>query len=295
MRAGFPEFAASSRVFQFRKLQRESSSVLSRQQWSRAWVALVVIAILAASWLPAIQDMASHVVDASLKKALIVFAALRGLNGLVSVAQGTEIQGGVVLAQVSVAVGQVLDPINDLLEQASTVMMWATVSLGIQKAILVLSGHWFISALISAVAVGWAAAHYFGKSLPWLTRLMLLMFIVRFLFPVMAIGSYAVFDTFLSREFGQAEQVITKAAGSANQEASAGLGGITNAASIVERVKKVVENLPEAIVRATASFIIQTILLPLAMLWALVYVGRGFLNAPRSVRPSMISAAQESR
>ncbi|MEN9418189.1 MAG: hypothetical protein RI988_1809 [Pseudomonadota bacterium] len=268
--------------------------MLSRQQWSRAWVALVVIAILAASWLPAIQDMASHVVDASLKKALIVFAALRGLNGLVSVAQGTEVQGGV-LVEVSVAVGQVLDPINDLLEQASTVMMWATVSLGIQKAILVLSGHWFISALISAVAVGWAAAHYFGKSLPWLTRLMLLMFIVRFLFPVMAIGSHVAFDTFLSREFGQAEQVITKAAGSASQEASAGLGGITNAASILDRVKKVVENLPEAIVRATASFIIQTILLPLAILWALVYVGRGFLIAPRSVRPSMISAAQESR
>jgi hypothetical protein len=50
-------------VFQFRKLQRESSSVLSRQQWSRAWVALVVISILAASWPPALQDMASQVTE----------------------------------------------------------------------------------------------------------------------------------------------------------------------------------------------------------------------------------------
>jgi len=247
---------------------------------SQRLVVSAAVAIVIASCAPGLQSMATHVVDSSLKSAAITFASLRALNGFISVVQGTEVSAGAILGQVSIAIGQILDPINDMLEQASTVMLWATVSLGIQKAVLALCGNWVISALITLTAIGWAAAFVMGKSYTALNRVMLIMFLVRFLFPVMAVGSHAVFDTFFAKDLTDAQREVATAAGDAGKESSGVLSRLMNPKETVEQATRIARNLPETIVRVTASFLIQTIVLPLFMLWALLYVGRGFFRPP---------------
>jgi len=80
----------------------------------------------------AIDDEAKKMVDDSFKQAIIVFGSAKALNGVISLAQGTQLD----LPFVIVAIGQVLDPINDLVEQFSLVMLASLTSLGIQKILL---------------------------------------------------------------------------------------------------------------------------------------------------------------
>ena len=79
-----------------------------------------------------IDDNAKKLVDDSFKQSVIIFGSAKALNAVISLAQGTQLN----LPFVIVAVGEVLDPINDLIEQFSLVMLASMVSLGIQKILL---------------------------------------------------------------------------------------------------------------------------------------------------------------
>ena len=79
-----------------------------------------------------LDENSKKLVDDSFKQAVIVFGSAKALNGVISLAQGTEIN----LPFVVVAVGEILDPINDLVEQFSLIMLASLVSLGIQKILL---------------------------------------------------------------------------------------------------------------------------------------------------------------
>ncbi|MBP7770183.1 MAG: hypothetical protein KA055_03585 [Aliarcobacter sp.] len=79
-----------------------------------------------------IDENSKKLVDESFKQAAIVFGSAKALNGVISLAQGTELN----LPFVVVAVGEILDPINDLVEQFSLIMLASLVSLGIQKILL---------------------------------------------------------------------------------------------------------------------------------------------------------------
>ena len=79
-----------------------------------------------------LDENSKKLVDDSFKQAAIVFGSAKALNGVISLAQGTEIN----LPFVVVAVGEILDPINDLVEQFSLIMLASLVSLGIQKILL---------------------------------------------------------------------------------------------------------------------------------------------------------------
>ena len=88
--------------------------------------AVAVIAMLAVvwgAWLAPLDAPATEQVEAGLKRALISFAAARALNGVISVAQGTEVSVQPLGVGVTLAPGQLLDPINDLIEQFSNLML----------------------------------------------------------------------------------------------------------------------------------------------------------------------------
>ena len=96
--------------------------------------------------------------DEAFKRGLVTFAIARALNGVISVAQGTEVAvepGGV---GVNFTVGQILDPINDLVEQFSSVMLVATSSLGLQNILLNMTGWWGVTGALGAASLFLMAA-----------------------------------------------------------------------------------------------------------------------------------------
>ena len=80
-------------------------------------------------------------IDDSLNRALQSFALARSLNAVISAAQGTEISVEPLGLGVTFTPGQVLDPVNDLIERFSWIMLVSSTSIGMQKIFLEISTH----------------------------------------------------------------------------------------------------------------------------------------------------------
>jgi hypothetical protein len=255
-------------------------------------------ALLAALWLAPPDRAATRHVEDGLKRALVTYAAARALNAVISVAQGTEVAlepGGV---GVVLAPGQALDPINDLVEQFSALMLLASVSFGVQRALLGIGGHAAVSAAVSLVALAWSVRRWRRcAGPPWLARLLLVLLLVRFAVPVMALGSDAVFQVFLAREYAGAQSAIGLSAvrlgaADAGMPPAAGAGssaaqqlgrwwsqtpGPGEVGKRLDELKRLAADTADHVVTLIVVFLLQTLLLPLLTLWALLGLGRAAL------------------
>ena len=126
----------------------------------RLLLTALVTALIALSWLPQTNELASAQVDAGLKRALVTFASARVLNGVISTLQGTEVVAQPLGFGVTLSVGQVLDPVNDLVEQFSDLLLTATLVFGVEKFLLTLFGNWAVSALVTAVLGAWLLLYW---------------------------------------------------------------------------------------------------------------------------------------
>jgi hypothetical protein len=270
----------------------------------RALAALAALLIVACSWYPPIQQVANEQVDAGLKRAVVSFASARALNAAISVLQGTSVSAQPLGVGVTFTLGEVLDPINDLVERFSEWMLIASVAFGVQKMLLLIGSHWAVSALVSALAVWWAVLFVYRRAPPWLSRLLVVLLMVRFAIPAVTLGSDFVFRQMLADDYAQSQAYLELAARQVDQQAQEASrlppgadrslweklkeGASAVASSIrFDEIRKSAEGLPERIVTLIAIFFLQTILIPVALLWALyriaVALGRGSGARPRVV------------
>ncbi|MGM0534163.1 MAG: hypothetical protein ACQERK_06700, partial [Campylobacterota bacterium] len=109
--------------------------------------ALLFVAALDAS----IDSRGEKMITEGLHEATVVFGVSKGLNAAVSLAQGTEVGP----PGVTFTIGEVLDPINDLVERFSWVMLASIASLGVQKILLlIVTGPFFQALFILTLAAG---------------------------------------------------------------------------------------------------------------------------------------------
>lgn len=98
---------------------------------------LLVVAVVF-SWTRPLDATALTEVDEGFQRALASYAIARTLNAVISVAQGTEVSLQVGVGA-TFAPGQVLDPLNDLVEQFGDWMLAASVAFGIMHVLLEIS------------------------------------------------------------------------------------------------------------------------------------------------------------
>lgn len=153
---------------------------------------LLACAILAAVPLAGVagQDL-SHM----LKTTLSVYALARGLNAVISVAQGTSLSVEPMGVGVTLTPGQVLDPLNDLVEQFALLLLLASASLGIQQIIVDLGDiaafRYGLSALCLLLAIGYFYRPQLSNGLlaRWLFSVIVILTLLRFAVPAMALAS----------------------------------------------------------------------------------------------------------
>jgi hypothetical protein len=104
-------------------------------------VAIVLGLVIAVSWLGFIDTQSAAYIDGALKQALVAYGVARGVNAVVSVLQTIHLFG--------LGIGEVLDPINDLVERFSSVMELAIGSLLIQKILLEITSSLFFKVALS--------------------------------------------------------------------------------------------------------------------------------------------------
>jgi hypothetical protein len=258
------------------------------------WTLLALIALAAAASGIA-DDTAESYAEDALKRALVTFAAARTLNGVISVVQSTEVGVGV-----TVAVGQILDPINDLIERFSGVMLVAASSLGLQNVLLGITASWgvtltLIVATLFAVVTLWWPGLAKSKIAAAASRITLVMLCVRFIIPVLVIATNLVSDVFLApgqEEATAAIEMTTKDIEGMNEEVEApaeadqsvmerlnaaideSLAAV-NVSRRLQNLKESAANATEHIVDLIVLFVLQTIILPLAFLWMLIQLLKG--------------------
>jgi hypothetical protein len=163
-------------------------------------VLILVIATAAISG--TVDNVSKEYAEQSLTRALVTFTAARALNGAVSVAQGTEVAvepGGV---GVILTPGQILDPINDLIERFSGVMLVAASSLGLQLVLLEISSWWVMTAMLIVSLAVWLSSIWSrrlrdNKYVAMTVRLTLMLTFLRLAVPVVVICTNLIFDAFL--------------------------------------------------------------------------------------------------
>lgn len=255
-----------------------------------AWVAVVAI-VMVYAWLTPLDSAANQQVDAGLKRALFSFASARALNAIISAVQGTEVAVEPAGIGVIFTPGQVLDPVNDLVEQFSELMLIASVSFGIQKVLISIGGYWMVSLLLSLAAAGWAFFYLRMQSVAsWLTRILVVLLMIRFAVPVVAIGSEKLFQKFMATDYSASQQVINATSvhiGELNPPAAA----VSEGQGVLERMKgwwsqngdvklrfeylkQAAEQATENIIKLIVIFLLQTMVMPLLLLWILYGVTR---------------------
>ena len=112
------------------------------------------------AWTGFFDDLsASYLKDAMLGSGAI-YATARGINGLVSVVQGTELNAWLA----TFAIGELLDPLNDLIERFSGVMTIVLASLAIQALILGIFSNFFVDFTLAILGLAAFLIHRFGSS-----------------------------------------------------------------------------------------------------------------------------------
>ena len=258
-------------------------------------LAIVAVAIMVVcAWLGPLEAAANRQIDAGLKRALVSFAVARTLNAIISVAQGTEVLLQPLGVGVNVTVGQVLDPVNDLIEQFSTLMLAASVAFGVQKVLVAIGAHWAISLLLTVIAGWWAIAFFRDRPMPHLlAQALVVLLMLRFAIPIATIGSDLLFQQFLAGDYAASQQVLDR---TAVRVETASPAAAAPEASLIDRLKgwagsqgtawkerfdslkQAAEQATEHVVRLIVIFILQTLVLPVAMLWGLLALARAVLR-----------------
>ncbi|MDX4060574.1 hypothetical protein Q6A89_08620 [Aliarcobacter skirrowii] len=260
-------------------------------------ILILSIFIIFASSSVVVNESAKDVIDRSFNQALIVFGSAKALNAVISLAQGTEIN----LPFVVVAIGEVLDPINDLVEQFSLIMLASLVSLGIQKILLnFVSNDFFNLTFIISILVFNIFLFLKFKNIESIKnmalKLTLILLFLRFSIPFVAYLNQYSYDYFIKPQYNieqlnetilNTKDEISKINLESVEEKESGFFekfrqkfDMTFYEKKVDEYKDAVDSSSDNIVDLIIVFIFQTILLPLFYLFVFYILLKKLFNFP---------------
>lgn len=145
-------------------------------------------------------------IDKAFNRALITFGIAKTLNGVISIAQGTEVAIQPAGIGVNLTPGQILDPVNDLIERFSWIMLASTTSLGIQKVFLSMSiwpaFNYFLSAfLFFGLIMLYTKNRKYFHIRTFILRASLLLIVIRFAVPFTGLANESIYHVFLHNEY----------------------------------------------------------------------------------------------
>ena len=252
--------------------ERISISITMNKNIERLSLLIILGAIVAFSWLKPLDATAEHQIEEGFKRAVASFAVARVLNGVISVAQGTEISiapGGM---GANLTPGQILDPVNDLVEQFSELMLIASVAFGIMKVLLNIGSYWIFSTILSVAALAWLAFKLAGRLPPLLlTKFLLVLIFVRFSVPLVTVGRELIVS---------ASQKIENRIEQVQQELDPG--------AYIDKLKTLTSQLVDHIINLIVVFVLQTVVIPLVLMWALYRLCLALIDSAGRVREASV-------
>ena len=263
----------------------------TQQRNSKILITLAVLLfgiLIGAGWL---DDYGRDYTEQGLKRTLIAFGVARGLNGVISVAQGTEVAVEPVGVGVTFTPGQILDPINDLIERFSWVVLASGVSLGAQRILLSMTAWiWFTAAVIVLLLISllnmWRNDLLEERWRKPLYKLTAALLVLRLTVPVIAVINEGIYQVFLAPQYEQSMEGLQQTTESLEEIKQQQTPNVTEQ-GFLERAKQMMESASSAFdidrqlesLKQQASqasedalniivvFVLQTLVFPLFFLW----------------------------
>jgi len=270
-----------------------------KQNWNKIFIVVFSAITIVVAFTYILDIKGKELVDDSFSQAVIVFGSAKALNAVISLAQGTELN----LPFFTLAIGEVLDPINDLIEQFSLVMLASMTSLGIQKILMnfVTSGFYNIVLACCVFILNIWLFFRFAKdekSRVLFFKITVILIFLRFAVPSMSFVNDLAYNSIVKPEYnieklneninGVKEEVSRVMNQTIKEKEDKSIfSKLTEKfdssyyTEKVDEYRKAVDNSSEYIVALIIAFVFQTIFLPLVFLFVLYHFIRGIFNIGR--------------
>lgn len=211
-------------------------------------------------------------------RAVYSFALAKGLNAVISVVQSIEVSAGV-FVEGTVVLGELLDPLNDMVERFSWVMLASSVSIGIQHLLLLLSKTLFLKiALISAIVISflliWIKKLHNSFFFILSVKIVALLVILRF----GAVTFVYVNEAFYNNLYAKNYESSTKYISGYKSELEKIKEDKEKLESYWQKFERNMEVFSKKVIKLITMFVVTTIIFPLVYLWFLLILVRWLFN-----------------
>ncbi len=244
------------------------------------WALLaVLVGLVGLSWAGTLDAISSDYVNDSILDAGIIYGTARGINALVSALQGTELD----LWLVTFSIGELLDPVNDMIERFSGVMTFAITSLVIQKLLLAIVSDAIFSAVLTALAAAAVAVFLLGKSGSGLLRAFIAVAFLRFSLAIVVAANLWVDHTFLPTSADEEHAIMEEFYADLQGVESIvrGEGKRSDLADHFETIQDKLDVFIDGTLRLLGSIVLKAVIIPVLFLYVLVQAGRSLFRMKR--------------
>lgn len=253
--------------------------------------------------IPYLDDHAESYFRDTTTDAALAYATVRGVNAVVSVLKESAVEVSPAGVGLSIAAGQILDPIDDLTERLSLVLVTALVSLGLQKLVMEI-GQQAPPLLLALVALLLIIPLWLrgDRRIPLAERLLKLgavLIVLRLLLPLSSLVSDTLYHSLLKDDIVAAKTQLSSL--SSQQQAIGGFDGteesgmissfttaarekMESARNIYRRIAASGDEIINALLVLTtlyiSLFVLQVIVIPIATLWLLILLIKSLSVGP---------------
>ncbi len=255
--------------------------------------------------IPVLDSATDSYFRKAITKAGVAYASCRVVNASVSIVKESYLELEPAGIGVSLAVGQALDPIDDMTERLSDVLVTAITSLGVQKlaykmsvslAPPILSAFLFILSILI-----WFKNEKIVHLTKTTLRILLIIVIARVCLPVSTMANEYIHKHFLADQISDASNELSQGSAELDKlkdfsipKIDGILGTIENSTSFLKRksvefsnaigstvsnMGVIIENLLKLTFLYVAVFLIQVVILPLFTFWLLVKATNYFFHS----------------
>ena len=251
-----------------------------------------------------LDTMTDAYFEKAITKAGLAYATCRTINAAVSIVQESSLQLEPAGVGLSLAVGQALDPINDMTERLSDVLVTAITSLGVQKLVYELGISLVppilaVFLLLLSILV-WFETKQMNSLRKTVCQVFLFIAIFRFCLPLSSIANELIYHHFFDDQIVAARNEL--AVGSAEldklkdlsmPEIDGIMGTIENSTAFlkkkstefkdailytVDNMGKIIQTLMTLTFLYVGIFVIQVIALPILSFWMLVKISNSIFQ-----------------
>ncbi len=246
--------------------------------------------------IPVLESTTDAYFDESITRAGVAYATCRLINASISVIKESSLNLEPAGVGVTLAVGQALDPIDDMAERMSDVIVTAITSLGVQKiayeiAVSLAPPIFAVFLLILSFLI-WFDNGRLAAVQKAVIRLFLLLLIARFALPIAALANGYIQEHFFEAKIAHATNELSYGSRDLEKlkeislpQIDGVIGTINNSAAFlkqkssefknaiiatVSNAGNIINNLLKLTFLYAGVFLIQVIILPILVFWLLV-------------------------